>query len=89
MGAPQDAPPGKNQLEFKFQGKVESVDVSAQTFKVDGKVLTVTRDTKILKDGKPIQLKEVTAGNSASGLARQGFNGKFEAMTVTIAERKF
>jgi hypothetical protein len=86
--APQEKVPEKNQLEFTFQGKVEAVDLTAQTFKVDGKVYTVTRDSKIMKDTKPAKLMDISAGDMASGMARQGFNGKYEAMTVTVTARK-
>ena len=85
---PEKKEPGKNELEFKFEGKVESVDLTAQTFKVDGKEFTMTRDSKLTKDGKPAKLSEVVAGSMAGGLARQGFNGRLEVVSVMVVERK-
>jgi hypothetical protein len=86
---PQDkAPdkPEKNELEQKYQGKVEAL--SAETFRVDGKVYNVTRDTKISRDTIPVKLSDIVVGDSVSGLARMGFNGKLEAMTVVAVAQK-
>ena len=85
---PEKKEPGKNELEFKFEGKLEFVDLTAQTFKVNGKDYTVTRDSKIMKDGMPGKLNDLAVGNMANGTARQGFNGKLEVVNVTVVERK-
>ena len=57
---------------YPFRGTVDSVDASAKTITLDGKkserVLHITDDTVLEKDGKPAKLEEVASGDYARGL---------------------
>jgi hypothetical protein len=57
---------------YPFRGTVESIDVTAKTIHLDGKkaerVLQVTDQTTLEKDGKPAKLEEIAAGDYAKGL---------------------
>jgi len=81
-------PVDKEQAEQPFQGKVEAVDATARTLTVSGKVISVTPETKIKKGANSINLSDVKVGDSASGMARQGFNGKIDAVSMSIEEKK-
>ncbi len=57
---------------YPFRGTVDSVDASAKTITLDGKkserVLHVTDDTVLEKDGKPAKIDEIASGDYARGL---------------------
>lgn len=57
---------------YPFRGTVDSIDTAAKTIILDGKkserVLHVTADSLLEKDGKPARLEEVTSGDYARGL---------------------
>lgn len=57
---------------YPFRGTVDSVDSSAKTITLDGKkserVLHVTDDSLLEKDGKPAKLDEIASGDYAKGL---------------------
>jgi len=82
-------PVDKEQAEQPIQGKVEAVDATARTLTVGGKVISVTAETKIKKGNNSINLSDVKVGDSASGMARHGFNGKIDAISLSIEEKKF
>jgi len=79
--AQQDAP-GKAQ---PFHGKVESVDSSAKTFNVVGKLIYIAETTRLTSEGKAITLADIKNGDAVSGTTRQTFDGKTEAITVKVA----
>ena len=79
-GAQQDAP-GKAQ---PFHGKVDSVDTSAKTFTVDGKLIYIADTTRLTSEGKAITLADIKSGEMVSGTTRQTFDGKTEAITVKV-----
>ena len=81
-------PVDKEQAEQSFQGKVEAVDSTARTLTVGGKVVSVTSETKIKKGSNSINLSDVKVGDAASGMARHGFNGKIDAVSISIEEKK-
>lgn len=57
---------------YPFRGTVESVNATARTITLEGKkserVLHVTAETTLEKDGKPAKLEEVAPGDYAKGL---------------------
>jgi hypothetical protein len=57
---------------YPFRGTVDSVDATAKTITLDGKkserVLHVTDDTVLEKDGKPAKIDEIASGDYARGL---------------------
>jgi hypothetical protein len=57
---------------YPFRGTVEAVNATARTITLEGKkserVLHVTAETTLEKDGKPAKLEEVAPGDYAKGL---------------------
>lgn len=57
---------------YPFRGTVDSIDANAKTITLDGKkserVLHVTSESVLEKDGKPAKLDEVVSGDYARGL---------------------
>jgi hypothetical protein len=88
--AADDPPPALQEKAAKqpFRGKVEALDASLSTFTVGGKVIYVAPDTKITKAGKTITLGDIAVGDEVHGMTRQTFDGKTEALTVTVAPQK-
>ncbi len=57
---------------YPFRGTVDAVSSSAMTITLDGKkterVLHVTAESVLEKDGKPAKIEEITSGDYARGL---------------------
>lgn len=70
--APSSAAKKPSGSSYPFRGVVESVNVTARTITLDGKkaerVLHVTAESTLEKDGKPAKIEEVTPGDYAKGL---------------------
>jgi hypothetical protein len=86
--ASQESPGQKQEKADKaqqpFHGKVDSVDTSAKTLTVDGKLIYIADTTKLTKAGKAIMLSDVQSGDQVNGTTRQTFDGKTEAITVKV-----
>jgi ribosomal protein S1 len=67
-----------------FHGKVETVDTSANTLTVDGKVINITASSKLTKADKAITLADIKVGDSVHGTTRQTVEGRVEALTVRV-----
>jgi dihydroxyacetone kinase-like predicted kinase len=67
-----------------FHGKVDSVDVSAKTLTVDGKLIYISSDTKLTSKDKAITLSEIKVGDTVQGATHKTFDGKTEALTVKV-----
>jgi hypothetical protein len=81
---PQQEKPEKDK---SFHGKVDAVDSAAKTLTVGGTLIYVSDNTKITKKGKAIMLSEIMAGDQVHGTTRQTFDGKTEAVSVTVGDR--
>src|SRR5262249_7951191 len=81
---PQQEKPEKDKA---FNGKVEAVDSAAKTLTVGGSLIYVADTTKITKQGKAIMLSEVMVGDAVHGTTRQTFDGKTEAVSITVGTR--
>ena len=85
------APDGKKETPEKFKGfngKVKSVDKVAKSITLEGdkaQTLQITSETRISKDRRPATLDAVTAGDHVTGRAREGADGKWEALTLNDA----
>jgi hypothetical protein len=90
---PKDKPSANTEKKkpVPFRGKVSAVDKVAKTVALEGKekqrILQITSDTKITKDGKPAVLDDVTPGESVGGLARENAAGKMELVTLNVGAR--
>ena len=73
--APVAAPKKPSGSTYPFRGTVESVNLNTRTITLEGKkserVLHVTADTTLEKDGKPAKLEEVAPGDYAKGLVNR------------------
>src|ERR1700744_5013356 len=65
-----------------FHGKATAVDAAAMTVTVDTKVIYVTSDTKITKNGKPAVLSDIVVGDTVGGSYTKGDDGKMNAVTL-------
>ncbi len=72
---------------YPFSGEVESHDGKSLTLKGKKKsrVLLLTSETRVLKDGAVAKLKD---GEYVSGSARKNAEGKEEALTVNLKGQK-
>lgn len=70
-----------------FNGKVAAVDATAMTVTVGSQTLNVTAETKIIKDGKPATLADITVGEPARGSYKKDDAGKLNAATISVGEK--
>lgn len=69
---------------LSIHGKVAAVDTTAMTVTVGKSTANVTSETKILKDGKPATLADVTVGEMISIVYKKNDSGKMDATTIYI-----
>ena len=81
------AAPAAKKHSLPFNGKVTSVDATAMTVTVGSQTLNVTSETKIVKDGKPATLADITVGESARGSYKKDDAGKLNAASISIGEK--
>ncbi len=71
-----------------FRGKIASVDASARTFSIAGKestrVIKITDETKITKQGAEATMKDVVADEEVRGSYWKKEDGSLEARTVKL-----
>ena len=72
-----------------FRGTIKSFDKVAKSITLQGEkgdTILVTSQTKVWKDGKPATTEEITAGELVRGAAKEGAEGKWEAMSVYLGQ---
>ena len=73
---------------YPYQGKVKSTDKTAMTITLEGKekerVIGVTSETKISKDGKPATFGDVATGENVRGQVKKTPEGKENAVSVFL-----
>src|SRR5262245_11642313 len=85
--AAQQEPPAQQEkggISQPFNGKVEAVDPTANTFTIGGLLFRVITDTKLMKEGKPITLTDIKVGDQVNGTSRKASGSEAEALTVTV-----
>lgn len=74
-----------------FRGQVGSVDSTARTVTLSGKkkdrVLHVTDQTRIERDGKPAAIGDIKPGDSARGSVSKDAEGREVLLKATFGER--
>ena len=69
-----------------FHGKISAVDKVAKTITLEGKekgrVIQITSETKMTKDGKPAMFDAAVVGEQVGGHAHKGADGKLEATSL-------
>ena len=78
--------PAAKVKQMPFHGNVGSVDTKANTltlkYKTTSKTFQCTKATRIKRDGKPIKLEQVKAGERVGGLARATPQGGWEVVSL-------
>ena len=72
-----------------LKGKIKAIDTIAKTFTLEGdnpKVLHITSETRITKNGKPATSEDLAVGEDVAVRAKESPEGKLAALT--IKERK-
>jgi len=73
---------------YPYQGKVKSTDKTAMTITLEGKekerVIGVTSETKITKEGKPATFGDVATGENVRGQVKKTPEGKENAVSVFL-----
>jgi hypothetical protein len=86
----QRAPTKPKRNSYPFYGEVEFHDAQSITLKGKRKsrVLLVTPETRIQRNGSRASLDQVAAGERITGSARKNVDGKEEAVTVHLKTEK-
>src|SRR5262245_34515496 len=88
LGAAAIANTRQDQDLKALSGKISTVDAGKSQFEVkdtsgNAMAITVTQQTKIMKDGKPIQLSDLKAGDTVSvEYSQEGGNAIAKSVTV-------
>lgn len=73
---------------YPFSGKVKAADKTAMTVTLEGKekerVVAVTSETKITKEGKPATFADITTGETIRGQVKKDDAGKEHATSILI-----
>ena len=79
---------GKMNRAVPFRGKIASVDAKAKTFSIAGKettrVIKITDQTKITKQGADATMKDVVADEEVRGSYWKKEDGSLEARSVKL-----
>jgi hypothetical protein len=70
-----------------FEGKVSSVDKSAQTVVVDGKTYQLLRTSQITRENQPAGVNELAAGDKVAGKFKRSAEDKLEVLKVDIVAK--
>jgi hypothetical protein len=85
--APAAAAPAAKKNRAPFHGKVTAVDTAAMTLSVGEMTVSITSDTKIIKDNKPATLSEIAVGDVVGGAYKKDDAGKLNATTIRVSEK--
>ncbi len=73
---------------YPYQGKVKSTDKTAMTITLEGKekerVIGVTSETRITKEGKPATFGDIATGENVRGQVKKTPEGKESAVSVFL-----
>ena len=87
----QDTPPPAKKHEKhggnSIHGKVAAVDTAASTITVGQSTISVSSETKIMKDGKPATLADITVGEKVSVKYKTDDAGKMTAVAIHFGEK--
>ena len=85
--APAEATASAGKKHLPFVGKVTAVDTTAKTVTVGTKTYNLTADTKIMKEGKPATLADITVGEMVGGSYKKDDAGKLNALSIRISKK--
>ena len=87
------ATPRKGQAtssRYPFHGKIAAVDARAGTFTLEGKtprVIAVTSQTRITKNGASAKLSDAVVGEDSGGMVQRGADGKLTAESARFGAK--
>lgn len=67
-----------------LHGKVAAVDATAGTITIGQLTINVTSETKIVKQGKPATIADITVGENITGQYKKDEAGKLNATVIHI-----
>ena len=83
--------PQQSKTKFRpFYGKVKTYDKAAASVILQGpkaQTFAIITETKINKDGKPATVDALVAGETIGGRAREGADGRWEALTLNVGKK--
>jgi len=81
----EHAPKKKGVLPFN--GKVVAVDAAASTVTVGKTTIAISADTKIMKNGQPATLADITVGETIGGAYKKDDAGNNNAVSIRIGAK--
>jgi hypothetical protein len=86
-----DPKPATRAKQMPFRGKIVKVDIEKKTIALAGKerdrVFHITGQSRIRRDGQPIELEEVKVGETVGGLARANGADRWDVVTLNVGEK--
>lgn len=74
----------RNPRGLPLRGKVAAVDAAAATVTVGKTTVIITSETKIMKQGKPATIADITVGENITGQYKKDEAGKNHATVIHI-----
>lgn len=74
----------KKKGALPFHGKVSAVDTEAMTVTLTSQTFKISSETKILKQGKPATLVDITVGEKITGQYKKDEAGTLNATVIHI-----
>src|SRR5687767_10590597 len=74
-----------------FNGTIKAVSKPSRAIVLRGakaQTFFVIPETKIKRDGQPITFEQIVEGETLGGYARQAANGRWEALTLNLGQKK-
>lgn len=82
--AAESGAPAKKKGVLPFHGKVSAVDTAAMTVTLTSQTFKISSETKILKQGKPATLADITVGEKITGQYKKDEAGTLNATVIHI-----
>jgi hypothetical protein len=81
------ASPAAKAKAIPYRGNVASIDASVKTFTVGRRIIKVTDQTKITKQGAAATMADITVGEKVSGSYWKRDDGSLEAKNIKIGAK--
>lgn len=84
-------PKDSKRNSYPFHGTLDAIDSSGTSLTLEGKkkprVIAITADTRIFRDGAKAKLKDGVAGERVTGTVRRNASGQEEAITIRFGQK--
>jgi len=78
------APKAKKNGAIPFHGKITAMDTTAMTVAIGSRTFNITSETKIMKEGKPATISDITIGENITGQYKKVEGDKLDAAVIHI-----